>query len=596
MASVVTMSRWAFVLALVGCGGAEPVLAPIVASAPIEEASGDWRSDLEAMTLQGFVLVPSEGVKWPSAEAARAGKGTPSESVTVHRVVNDLGDVVEVLPIRRGDDHCHIGTYASVSRFRVSGFVRKRDLEVALTKHVVIEGSDGTGFEVRAGARVVERGNGRVAVVEDIEVALPPTAEVGLSYPELDGRRFPSPPRDFDWHGREAGPEPTFVLSDAELRVGDQVFAGSSIADDAQLSVARTVAGSGATRTVTVAGGCVSLRATVSAEHLRDGYERRGGGMGYGSGGMGIGRGGFGAPPPPPKEHYVPEGTPLFWKGSERAAGELIEAIRSYPIDAPACLAVDQGFADDPEVCYAPSAVVRDCRSECRENGLCAVSADGGRCVAATVDHCKASSECEYHGACTLRGESCVAAGDEDCAPSLYCETDPHACMAHQGRCVVTPNPDCANRPACKNEGRCVAGELGQCIAGDAGECLTSADCARLGNCAPQGDACAPREHRHCRNSALCKDEGRCALEGGRCVVVSASDCRSSTSCAARGACGIAHHTEDTGFGGLGGFGGEPKKMAYCAPENDDDCQKARLCDGESCRIENAWGRKHCAF
>jgi hypothetical protein len=586
------MVRCGLALALLGCaGGAEPVLAPVVEPAPTEEAPRDWRSELEAATLQDFVLVPSAGVKWPSAEAARKGKGKSSESVTVHRVVRDLGDVVEVLPIENGYDHCYSGTYASVSRLRVSGFVRKRDLEVVLAKHVVEEGGE-TGFEVRAGARVVEQGDRRMAMVEDLAIALPPSAEIALSYPELDRRRFAPPRRSFDWHGREDEPEPTFVLPEAELRVGDQIFAGAALAEHSQLFEARTVEGGGKTRTVTIAGGCLSLRATVAAEHLRDGYERLGGVMGYGGGGFGVGLRGP-RPAPPPKEHHAPEGTPLFWKDGQRAAGELVEAIESYPIDAPACMPIDQGFVGDPEVCYAPSAVVRDCRQACGENGLCAVSADGGRCVAATVEHCKASSECEHHGACALRGESCVAAGDDDCASSLFCEMEPHACMAHEGKCVVTPNPDCANRPACKNEGRCVAGPLGQCIAGDAGDCATSAGCALLGNCAPQGEACAPREHRHCRESARCKTDGRCALEGGRCVVTDPSDCRNSAACAERGACGIAHESEGMG---LGGFGGEPKKIAYCAPEDHDDCQNARLCQGGQCRVVTTWGRKQCDF
>lgn len=578
---------------VIGACGAEPSppAVPAVATIEASEAQGSWRAVLERDELEGFVLVPREGAKWPSVDAARAGEGQPSDDVVVHRVLADHGEVVEVLPIDRADgDHCHLGTYESVGRLSVPGFVRKRDLVALLTDRVVVEGPDATRYEVGAGVRVEARGGDRLALAEGLSWPLPAAAPLGLGY---TAARRAEPFAHLQWDGRGADPR-VALLPGATLRAGGQTFPGSVVATHGELKWARSVDGEGERRRVTIAAGCVTLRATVAAEHLRAPDSGSGGAV------VGIGRigrrvGGGVVAAPPPKEHYAPAGTRLSWK-SGATAGELAAAVMSYPVDAPVCVAVSQGFVGDPEVCFAASAVVRDCRAACEEHGRCSVSDDGARCVAAAADRCRASRQCELRGACSLRGDRCEAAADADCSASFYCEEEPHACMAHEGRCVVTPNPDCEHRPACTLEGRCVADERGACVAGRVTDCAASEACARQGRCGEVGGRCAPRQNAHCRQSALCREEGRCALKGSACVVSSAEDCRQSAACREQGACGLAFDDGPTWLGGLGGAGRARPQIPYCAPTGEEDCQAARACRRPGCRVETTSRRTYCVF
>jgi len=563
----------------------------------LESASADWavRAELIDKPVSGFVLLHRQGVKWPTAQEAlkQASATSPLGPIIVHRVVKDLGKVVEVEPLAdRAGEHCYVDNYETARRYRVSAFVHKSNLEVVLAADETVEGHLKTRYELKKGVRVVEdEEEGAVAMAHDkLPLAISSSAKFALSYDEVTP--FERPYRDYHFD-RGRGEEPTFVGRSAKLRIGDLSFSGKDLLvsddDEDTLAIADAVEGEGRWRTVTVTKRCVLLHARVKAKSLREGYERRGsvaGTIGYG-GGVGFGSlGRARRAVPPPKEHYAPEGTRLFWKGSNATAGTLGFAFRSYPLRAPHCQAIDQGLVENTEVCFAPEAVVRDCRDVCKNKGACAVSPDGARCIASTAAHCKASHNCEFGGQCTLRSGQCVAASDDDCAGAFSCTSEPHACMAHQGRCLVTPNPDCANRPACKLEGRCAGNDIGSCVAASASVCAASPPCKEEGLCGLRYKRCAPTNDTHCKKSNACAERGLCKRGGDKCAVASSVACRRSAHCKKYGHCVLLKTPR-------GAFGGGA--ASYCGPGSDADCRASAACSNDQkCTRKQMFVRWRC--
>ncbi len=602
---IILISSW-----LAACGGdATPTPKAVVAvPAAIEptDSVADYKVDLIDDPVQGFVMVPVRGVKWPTLEAARTSQTPvePSDALTAHAVVEDHGDVVEVLPAERDyeHNHCHRRDYESSRTFKVTTFVRKRDLVPVLAEAVSFAGEDDTSYTLQAGVAVVQRAGQTLAVPRDaLEFPLPPRSKLSLSYKQvkhLSRRRSATPMGDYGYERAE----PIRVDGDAKLKVGRRSFRAGALSSGDELRVDDTTS-DGDEAFVSFVGDCFQLTARVSADAVHVGY--RGGGGGVASiGGYGRGGGGFGGSlssrpkPPPPKEHYVPEGTKVTWKGGG-AAGELVASIRTYPLDGPKCEALDQGLVEEQEVCFSPAAVKRDCRRPCEAEGKCDVSDDGARCIAAQAASCKASNGCEYHGLCSLKNGVCVAARDADCEASLHCRSSPHACMAYEGKCMVTPNPDCANRPLCVKEGKCVADEHGACVAASAERCAQSRACQETGACTLRGQACVAASDSDCRASRLCKDEGRCELSGRSCVVKRSADCRASAGCNADGACAAIEVQSPFGGGlAMGGMGQSPPPKVYrCGPLSDADCQSSKACkDEQRCvRTKGYAGEYHCA-
>jgi len=588
---------------LAACGG-EAVPSPkavVAVPAAIEptDSVADYKAELVNDAVQGFVLVPVKGVKWPSLDEARGSKTPvrPSDEVAAHEVVEDHGDVVEILPAHEDYDHhhCHVHAYGSMRRFKVSTFVRKRDVIPVLAEPVSFAGDDDTSYTLQAGSSVVERA-GQTLVVprEGLAFPLPPQTKLALSYERV--KRLARPRRRSvgrGYGGFELA-EPIRVDGDATLKIGRRSFRAGALTSREQLHVDDT-SSAGDDALVTLGGDCYRFTARVDADAVHDGYEGRGGGAGIGTIGRGgggfvgtLGRRGARRPkPPPPKEHYVPAGTPITWRGAG-VAGELVSAIVTYPLDEPACEALDQGLVEEQEVCFSAAAVKRDCRTFCKSEGRCDVSEDGDRCVAARTASCAASHGCEHHGRCSLKRGVCVAARDADCQGSLYCRSSPHACMAFEGQCVVTPNPDCANRPVCVTEGKCVADEHGVCVAASAQRCKQSRACKESGACTLRGESCEAASDADCRGSRACMAAGRCEESDGICRVARSADCRASEGCAAEGACAALE--VDSPFGGelaVGGFGEhtKPPKHYQCGPATDADCRRSRACrDDERCQ------------
>lgn len=589
---------------LAACGGdATPTPKAVVAvPAAIEptDSVADYKADLLDDPVEGFVMVPVRGVKWPTLEAARTSSTPvePSDALTAHAVVQDHGDVVEVLPAERDyeHNHCHRRDYESSRTFKVTTFVRKRDLVPVLAEAVSFAGEDDTSYTLQAGVAVVQRAGQTLAVPRDgLAFPLPPRSKLSLSYKQVKTLPVPQPDRAIGAYGYERE-KPIWVDQDAKLKVGRRSFRAGSLTAEDELHVDET-SSDGDEALVSLGDDCYRLTARVAADAVHVGYGGGGGmaGIGRGGGGFGVGTG---RKSPPPKEHYVPEGTKVTWKGGG-VAGELATAIRTYPLDGPKCEKLDQGLVEEQEVCFSPAAVKRDCRRPCKADGKCDVSGDGKRCIAAKAESCKASQGCEYYGRCSLKKGVCVAARDADCEVSLFCRSSPHACMAFEGKCMVTPNPDCANRPLCVKEGKCVADEHGVCVAASAERCAQSRACGETGACTLRGNACVAASESDCRASRICKDDGRCQLSGRRCVVKRGADCRASTGCQTDGACAAIEVTSPFGGGlAMGGMGQSPPPKVYrCGPASDADCQASKICkDERRCERKKGYdGGYHCA-
>ena len=72
-----------------------------------------------------------------------------------------------------------------------------------------------------------------------------------------------------------------------------------------------------------------------------------------------------------------------------------------------------------------------DCnQSQCKSIGDCSMGADG-TCSATKAEHCAQSTFCADFGACTLKGTSCVVAGDAECKKSAACKKE-GKCTAYE--------------------------------------------------------------------------------------------------------------------------------------------------------------------
>jgi hypothetical protein len=106
---------------------------------------------------------------------------------------------------------------------------------------------------------------------------------------------------------------------------------------------------------------------------------------------------------------------------------------------------------------------------------------DHGQCIRGRM--------CQLEGFCSVgEGGQCIAASDDDCAPSDACLGG--RCSAREGLCVAADDDDCRESWACKGYGLCHHDGDQACMARAEDDCRASTRCARLGECRLDQGAC----------------------------------------------------------------------------------------------------------
>lgn len=155
------------------------------------------------------------------------------------------------------------------------------------------------------------------------------------------------------------------------------------------------------------------------------------------------------------------------------------------------------------------------CHWACRGYGACTHKGDA--CLATTRDDCRASVLCEKDGACALdkATHTCVARTRADCEASERCTDD--------GRCRLLPGGEFCFKPEvpcedlCDTEGRCHRVD-GVCQPSTDADCEASIACRVQGRCGASNRLCKPRSDADCAASEECAAFGRCETSFSTCV------------------------------------------------------------------------------
>ena len=253
-----------------------------------------------------------------------------------------------------------------------------------------------------------------------------------------------------------------------------------------------------------------------------------------------------------------------------------------------------------PGECVALTA--KDClgTTDCNEKGRCSLEGNGDCAVSAVG--CTRSLACEREGACHLvRGEDDEeTCGKKDVADEAWCDAaceQNGACTRRGNECVATSEKDCRNSVACRERGRCALDEeLGLCVAGSDEACRTCDECEGDAGChlLEGGDYCI-RQTRPC--GRVCRLYGWCEFTEGECVASDDEDCRQSRVCVVNGDCemddGICvpgepgHCRESLGcevagrceWGGLTFFGLDVGLAGDCEVGSAQDCKASLGCE-----------------
>jgi hypothetical protein len=306
--------------------------------------------------VTGFVLVPAGKILHSSADKARASGKEPAgvrkrdigairyrrgHGVRVKEVVRDLGDVVEVRTLPREDRAHHCYMEESDDRFRLTAWVRKRDLVPVTTRSVEHRFPDGTGFVLNSGVAISEaeyaRKGGWAVAVEQVVLELPvPDEALGLSYAHPDPFEFERPRYSYFGGGRRRSRN-TYVDHSAVL-----VLDGEVIGKGGLLSHHLGFVPGGEADAVELGSPCLKLVLRLDPAKFSDG-SRGGGGMGT-VGGLSLSR----ETPP----YRIEAGTEVFWPDG-RKAGEVVQgfAWKSRPgTGERACFEIGTGV--DEDLCF----------------------------------------------------------------------------------------------------------------------------------------------------------------------------------------------------------------------------------------------------
>ncbi len=198
-----------------------------------------------------------------------------------------------------------------------------------------------------------------------------------------------------------------------------------------------------------------------------------------------------------------------------------------------------------------------------------------------TNELCLERPGCAQTGACTARGDKCVAASIDDCRQASACA---------EGKCVLEkatckPVGSCKEGFACANDGRCKDGAEG-CVAATSATCRASAGCTNAGACARSKDGrCIAKQATHCRSSTRCKSEGLCSVIGEICGALKDSECKRSAGCKTSQRCLARNKVclvscKDSDMCKLRGLcsDGDGASGKICTAAGDADCEQAEVC------------------
>lgn len=202
------------------------------------------------------------------------------------------------------------------------------------------------------------------------------------------------------------------------------------------------------------------------------------------------------------------------------------------------------------------------CKLECEARGAC--TGKGDRCVATDPDDCLRSRACRDDGKCALVADRCEAT-ESVCAKFAGCAALGR-CGVKDGACAATSDAHCKNTENCKTDGLCSAVN-GACTAqGD--DCRSARACTEYARCTVRGNACVAASSADCELSKMCSRQGYCTFVEGRCQLAAQADCEKTTGCKLYGSC---HFVQDTHKSGM-------EETPGCVIGSNADCRRAEVC------------------
>lgn len=177
----------------------------------------------------------------------------------------------------------------------------------------------------------------------------------------------------------------------------------------------------------------------------------------------------------------------------------------------------------------------RWCSTACMQAGAC--TRRGNECIATSDEDCRGSQACTGGGRCSVgEDNTCVAASDEDCSGSTVCEQRNHCTALERGDYCVESSEPCAGSQRCAERGWCSLYK-GICRADSDEDCQASTYCETDGECVERDHLCRPATAEHCASSTACDVEGKCALVELACQPRTQAHCRDSLGCEIAGLC-----------------------------------------------------------